>query len=275
MKTVSIISVFLMLLMISSLNAAEVTSITALKGTVEVDKVIVPIGLNNVQAMAALDLPLKFSEGVTLEEVSFAGTRSENFDFATAKIDNENSTVVLGLIPMVYGENPDLTPGTGEIARLIFHVDDPSLKSLEITVTSLDEHTPMFVYTEMVNGEGQTMVSTPEFPGVTVALVLANSSETPAEIPATFALMQNAPNPFNPQTNISYDLPAAAHVTLDILNVLGQRVKTLVNDYREAGSYSIIWDGRGDDGSATASGVYFYRITAGNDQAVKKMMMLK
>jgi len=273
MKTVSIISIFLMLLMISSLNAAEVNSIMAPKGTIEVDKIIVPIELNNVQAMAALDLPLKFSEGVTLEEVSFVGTRSENFDFATAKIDNENGTVVLGLIPMVYGENSDLMPGAGEIARLIFHVDNPGLESLELTLTSLDEHTPMFVYTEMVNGEGATMVSTPEFPGVTVAL--ASGSGTQAEIPETFALKQNAPNPFNPQTNIDYDLPVAAHVTLDILNVLGQRVRTLVNDYREAGSYSVIWDGRSDDGSATASGVYFYRITAGNDQAVKKMMMLK
>jgi len=273
MKTVSIISVFLMLLMISSLNAAEVASITALKGTVEVDKVIVPIELNNVQAMAALDLPLKFSEGVTLEEVSFAGTRSENFDFATAKIDNENSTVILGLIPMVFGEKPDLTPGTGEIARLIFHIDDPSLEKLELSIVSLVEHSPMFVYTEMVNGEGKTMVSTPEFPGLTVEL--ANNSGNQADIPVTFALKQNAPNPFNPQTSIPYDLPAATHVTLDILNVLGQKVKTLVNDYREAGSYSIIWDGRNDDGSAAASGVYFYRITAGNDKAVKKMMMLK
>lgn len=273
MRTVSIISAFLMLLMISSLNAAEVNSITALKSTIEVDKVIVPIELNNVQDMAALDLPLKFSEGVTLEEVSFAGTRSESFDFATAKIDNENGTVVLGLIPMVYGEKPDLTPGSGEIARLIFHVDDPSLKTLELGVTTLEGHSPMFVHTEMVNGEGQTIVTVPEFPDLTVAL--ANASGVQAEIPTTFALKQNAPNPFNPQTDISFDLPVATQVKLDILNVLGQHVKTLVDEYREAGSYSIIWDGHSDGGSAVASGVYFYRITAGNDQAVKKMMMLK
>ena len=68
MRTVSIISIILVLLMISSLSAAEVNSIAAPKCAVNVDKVIVPIELNNVQPMAALDLPLEFSEGVTLEE---------------------------------------------------------------------------------------------------------------------------------------------------------------------------------------------------------------
>jgi hypothetical protein len=274
MRTVSIISIILVLLMISSLSAAEVNSIAAPKCAVNVDKVIVPIELNNVQPMAALDLPLKFSEGVTLEEVSFTGTRAENFDFATAKIDNENNIVILGMIPMVYGDNEDLTPGKGEIAKLIFHVDDLSLESLELSVVSLEEHSPMFVYTEMVNGGGRTMVSTPEFSGAIVALA-DGAQEEPAAVPGTFALKQNAPNPFNPTTGIAFDLPVASQVRLEILNVLGQKVKTLVNEFYEAGSHSVIWDGRDDYGSITASGIYFYRITAGENQAVKKMMMLK
>lgn len=274
MRTVSIISIILVLLMISSLSAAEVNSITATKYAVEVDKVIVPIQLNNSQPMAALDLPLKFSDGVTLEEVIFTGTRAENFDFATANIDNENNFVVLGMIPMIYGENTDLMPGDGEIARLVFHVDDPSLKSLELNTISTEEHEPMFVYTEVINGEGITMVSTPDFPSIVIALA-DGAPESPSAVPVTFALKQNAPNPFNPTTNISYDLPVASRVTLEILNVLGQKVKLLVNDFREAGSHSVIWDGRDEYGLTTASGIYFYRITAGENQAVKKMMMLK
>lgn len=274
MRTVSIISIILLLFMISSLSAAEVNTIMAPKGVVTVDQVIVPIELNNVQAMAALDLPLKFSDGVTLEEVIFTGTRAENFDFAIAKIDNENNIVVLGMIPMIYGENTDLMPGKGEIARLVFHVDDLSLKSLELNTITTEEHSPMFVYTEMVNGEGRTMVSTPEFPGIIIAL--ANGpQEEPSVMPVSFALKQNAPNPFNPSTSISYDLPVASQVRLDILNVLGQKVRTLVDEFREAGSHSVKWDGRNDYGSTTASGIYFYRISAGENQAVKKMMMLK
>lgn len=274
MRTVSIISIILVLLMISSLSAAEVNKIAAIKATVDIDKVIVPIGLNNVQPMAALDLPLKFSEGVTLEEVIFTGTRAENFDFAVAKIDNENNIVVLGMIPMVYGENSDLAPGNGEIARLIFHVDDLSLEALELNIVSLEEHTPMFVYTEMVNGEGRTMVSVPEFADIIVALSGA-TGEVPLAVPTTFALKQNAPNPFNPTTSIYFDLPVASQVQLDVLNVLGQKVKTLVSGFKEAGSHSVIWDGRDDYGSISASGIYFYRISAGENQAVKKMMMLK
>ena len=273
MRTVSIISIILILLMISSLGAAETNSIAAVKATVDVDRVIVPIELNNVQAMAALDLPLEFSEGVTLEEVSFTGTRSENFDFTAAKIDNENNNVVLGLIPMVYGESSDLTPGEGEIARLIFRVDNQDLESFELKATTLESHSPMFVYTEEVNGAGQTRVTTPEFADLIIAL--SGSSEEPEAVPSVFALKQNAPNPFNPSTDIWYDLPAATHVSMEVLNVLGQRVKTLVDGFREAGSHSVTWDGRDDYGSACASGIYFYRITAGADQAVKKMMMLK
>jgi hypothetical protein len=274
MRTVSIISIILILLMISSLGAAESNSIAAMKATVDADKVIVPIELNNIQAMAALDLPLEFSEGVTLEEVTFTGTRSENFDFTAAKIDNEKGTVVLGLIPMVYGEKADLTPGTGEIARLIFRVDDQDLESFELKATTLESHSPMFVYTEEVNGEGQTKVTTPEFSDLVIALA-GSSGDIPEAVPSVFALRQNAPNPFNPSTDIAYDLPVAAHVSMEVLNVLGQRVKTLIDGFREAGSHTVTWDGHDDYGSACASGIYFYRITAGADQAVKKMMMLK
>jgi len=103
---------------------------------------------------------------------------------------------------------------------------------------------------------------------------LADGPNT-SQVPVSFALKQNAPNPFNPTTNIAFDLPAASQVKLEVLNVLGQKVKTLLNQFQEAGAHSVIWDGRDDFGSTTASGIYFYRITAGENQAVKKMMMLK
>jgi hypothetical protein len=224
--------------------------------------------------MAALDLPLRFSEGVTLEEVSFAGTRSENFDFTAAKIDNERHTAVIGLLPMVFGENSDLAPGDGEIARLIFRVDDPELASLEISTTTIDDHEPMFVYTEEIEGAAHTRVAVPEFAGVIVALADGVQNES-AELPISFALRQNSPNPFNPTTMIAYDLPAASQVRLEVFNILGQKVNTLVDEFQEAGSHSVVWNGVDNHGSAVASGVYFYRISAGANNAVKKMMMLK
>ncbi|MCG3121638.1 MAG: hypothetical protein ALAOOOJD_04841 [bacterium] len=81
-------------------------------------------------------------------------------------------------------------------------------------------------------------------------------------VPAQYALSQNFPNPFNPQTMIQYQLPEASRVTLTIYNLFGQEVRTLVAGQREAGYHAEIWDGRDDFGRKVASGVYFYRLSA-------------
>lgn len=277
MKHVSIITIVLMLMMIASLSAADRTSVTAAKVTADADRVTVPLELNNSLAMAALDLPLEFSEGVTLEEVTFEGTRSENFDFTVAKIDNADNTVIIGLIPMVYGEKSDLAPGSGEIARLVFLVNDPDLTSFEIRTATLEapDHAPLFVYTDENNGVNETRGMAPEFETILVALSEVPGSPAENLLPTEFTLRQNAPNPFNPITDIAFDLPAPSQVKLEVLNVLGQHVTTLFDGYKEAGYHSVTWNGTDARGSAVASGIYFYRIQAGADHAVKKMMMLK
>jgi tetratricopeptide (TPR) repeat protein len=81
-------------------------------------------------------------------------------------------------------------------------------------------------------------------------------------VPTEYALSQNFPNPFNPQTMIQYQLPEASHITVKIYNLFGQEVRTLVAGHREAGYHSEIWDGRDDFGRRVASGVYFYRLSA-------------
>ncbi len=93
--------------------------------------------------------------------------------------------------------------------------------------------------------------------------------------PQSFALFQNQPNPFNPETKISYFLPQASQVSINIYNVLGQRVRRLFEDYQEAGTYSLTWDGRTDDGMQLSSGIYFYRMQAGSFQETKKMTLMK
>ena len=94
-------------------------------------------------------------------------------------------------------------------------------------------------------------------------------------VPEHFALRQNAPNPFNPATNISYELPDAANVRLSIYNLLGQEVRTLVNGAMEAGYYTVNWDGNDSSGRQVASGIYLYRIQAGEHVQARRMMMLK
>ncbi len=97
-------------------------------------------------------------------------------------------------------------------------------------------------------------------------LVMGNESK----VPDRFVLNQNYPNPFNPTTVISYQLSAASHVTLNVYDVLGREVETLVNQKQNPGNYSVTFDG-----SRLSSGVYFYRVQAGAFTDVKKLMLVK
>ena len=91
-----------------------------------------------------------------------------------------------------------------------------------------------------------------------------------SELPAKFAMFQNYPNPFNPSTTIRFDLPKQANVILKVYDIMGREVAELLNDKVEAGSYSVVWDAR-----AYASGIYYYRITAGDFVSVKKLVVMK
>ncbi len=83
-------------------------------------------------------------------------------------------------------------------------------------------------------------------------------------------LEQNYPNPFNPSTTISFSLPEASEVQLNIYNILGQQVATLVNDVKNAGSYKINWDA-----SNLSSGMYIYRLQAGSKVITNRMILMK
>ena len=93
--------------------------------------------------------------------------------------------------------------------------------------------------------------------------------------PHHFALVQNYPNPFNPVTTIEYSLPKRSRVTIDIFNIQGQKVKTLIDRNQSAGSYSITWDGVDAFGNPAATGIYLYRLQAGDHGDTKKMLLLK
>lgn len=95
------------------------------------------------------------------------------------------------------------------------------------------------------------------------------------DIPDRFDISQNYPNPFNPVTTIRYQLPEDVHVTIGVYNILGQRVRTLVNEEQAPGYYSVIWDGTNQSGMSVSSGMYLYRIQAGGYNEVRKMLFMK
>lgn len=94
-------------------------------------------------------------------------------------------------------------------------------------------------------------------------------------LPSGFALDQNYPNPFNPSTQIGYNLPQSGNVRLEIFNVLGQQVKTLLDNSVEAGHHVVTWDATDNSGRAVASGIYFYRLTSDGFVNRKKMLLLR
>jgi len=96
-----------------------------------------------------------------------------------------------------------------------------------------------------------------------------------SQLPKEFKLAQNYPNPFNPNTKISYALPKDCDVKLTIYNMLGQKIKVLVDEYQTAGYKHVHWDGKDDKGKEVASGIYFYRLDAGEFTESKKMLILK
>jgi hypothetical protein len=91
-------------------------------------------------------------------------------------------------------------------------------------------------------------------------------------LPTEFALLQNYPNPFNPSTVISYQLPVSSKVTIKVYDILGNEVATLVNEEKPAGVYNVEF---GSKSSELSSGIYFYKLTAGDYVATKKMILIK
>ncbi len=99
--------------------------------------------------------------------------------------------------------------------------------------------------------------------------------EPQPSIPQTIVLQQNYPNPFNPTTVIQYQLPTVADVNLTVYTITGQKVRTLVNTRQIAGEHRLTWDARNDGGFRVGSGVYIYRLVAGQEVQAKKMILLR
>jgi hypothetical protein len=109
-------------------------------------------------------------------------------------------------------------------------------------------------------------------PGGIMVVELAVDEVT---LPIQFALYQNYPNPFNPVTTLQYDLPENSLVNITIYDMLGRKVKTLINQTQDTGRKSVVWDSTNDYGKPVSAGVYLYQIQANNFLKTKKMILVK
>jgi hypothetical protein len=122
-------------------------------------------------------------------------------------------------------------------------------------------------------GNYNTQIS--ELPPPPAVYTDGNQSGVRENMLKIFALRQNTPNPFGKETVIQYQLPKTSHAELKIYNIVGQHIKTIVDKSQEPGIYQLGWNGKDDKGRKVSSGIYFYRLQAGNFTATKKLLFLK
>lgn len=155
--------------------------------------------------------------------------------------------------------NGDFDPGTGEVGTFTF---TPS--------GSQDQQTFVVTFHAADSDSREGSLELSIHVGTDAVLDIDSPS-----LPKEFSLAQNYPNPFNPTTSIDFAIPKATNVRLEVYNVLGQNVRTLVDEFLTAGQKRVEWDGLDDSGRPVSSGVYLYRIAADEFSQTKKMMLLK
>jgi len=181
--------------------------------------------------------------------------------------------------------NNDGKIGISDAIALLIHIMEGSCSDALVQLASAGERG----YLEVGKIEGLTQEEIAYIEEIMAQMDLTEEQEAAfrvalygkaglAGLPKSFALEQNSPNPFNPATTISYSVPegqSSVHVRLDVFDIRGRLVRTLVNESREAGTYHVLWDGSGSNGRHLASGVYLYRIQAGQFVKTRKMVLLK
>jgi len=174
-----------------------------------------------------------------------------------ARVEIAHAGVELG-VPTVEGMDVEFSDNGEVMTVIVFNMDSQAFAAGTNTLFTLP-----------VLGEGSVTINDVQVADARGALLDARS-EVAAAIPEFFAVNQNYPNPFNAKTSISFGLPTTSDVTINIYNVAGQLVESMDLGNVAAGNHSVVWDA-----SDVASGVYFYKVAAGNYTETMKMTLLK
>ncbi len=230
----------------------------------------VPINMFAVDSLVDFTLPLQITtnqpDSVRIDSVTFDPNVGDSIIF------NEDSSIFV-FIPL---QPPPLPDSTYEMGR-IYMTAAPGAEQEIFTIDTVEADIGGQLYTYELVGAGGGTVESFFTPGVITIQDVDDVTPTDVDIslPAGFKLGQNYPNPFNPITRIGFDLPFASTTRLDIYSILGRKVKTLVDSYLSPGGYTVYWHGDDALGRKVSSGVYFYRLQAGDFVASRKMLLLK
>jgi hypothetical protein len=241
-----------------SLKIARMDSAT--RGAVQAKLIVVDVCLEGAVELRGYGMKVDYDP----EALEFLGATADNGQGNL--LNSRGGTTPLFLL--VSGRNkpgeiwianalagPETIDGSGLLACLSFRAIGDPFGSLPLSVGSVDLFDGKF---------GRNSLRAGDLASTDLGVVLRS-----------YGLGQNYPNPFNPWTTISYQLPERVFVSLKVYNVLGELVRTLQEGKRPAGRYTVQWDGQGNSGRSVASGVYFYRITAGNFSKTGKMLLIR
>ena len=209
--------------------------------------------------MAAQEVTVQFDEQVPIELSSFVGSVVENrvvLNWATAsQTNNAGFRVLRSTDGETYEVVSELIAGAGTTDQLMDYMfEDTSLPAAEI----------VYYVLEQIDLDGTVNLSNP------IEVLLGARFILPTEFASAVY-----PNPFNPRTTISYDLPADTDVSIIIYDAIGQEIRQLVSQHYTAGRYSVQWDAKDFMGRSVGSGVYIAKIKAGPNTAIQKMLLLK
>jgi len=237
------------------------------------EKVAVDVYAYNERALARLTLALDYgSSSLLFDSVGYLGTRGEIAPTRTYQhyLSAHKLYVVLEF------SQTALLPGSGAVATLHFTVDGAAPQGyieIDSTVVGIISDTR---FTLTAADGGLTLVPRFIAGGVNVKASTDVEDITPEDqLPTEYNLAQNYPNPFNPTTYIELSLPVSGEVKLEVFNILGQKVRTLLDGEMPAGVHRVAFDGTDGRGRALSSGVYFYRVAAETFTDSKKMLLVK
>ena len=251
------------------------------------DHVAIPIRLsNNDESISALSVPLHIgSPYATIDSVSFVGSLlPDDFVPWVDPPDDPNDSVFITLIGTWTSPTPTITVSEGIIAIMYMTVS-PSAPDGYIPIdsffTTVDTYPgpdgePVEVprIRQVLASDATGMiVYLPDFVegGIIVMSPTAVDDDSKDNnLPSSFSLAQNYPNPFNPVTTIEYSIPQGSHVKLEVFNILGQSVVTLVDGHQSPGTYTVDFDAFNQP-----SGIYFYRLTHSEGAETRKMTLVK
>jgi len=190
---------------------------------------------------------------------------------AVEPISPEAGFDALGEAYSVFVTGTELSTG-----RLEFILNDGVLGGLDASRCGIARQTDegWQLLTAYLSGDKRSIWASIEDEGI-YRLVWGQEITSTIALPREMTLTQNYPNPFNPETAIQFALPEGSRVTLDIYNLMGRRVIRLYDGYASAGYHTVHWNGLNAQGRPAASGVYFYRLSAGSRVMSKKMVLLR